>query len=70
MDKSYKVYKLKYGINKYEINGPNVLSLHKNEVMLALAEAILQDKGFHKIGEVQDKQLMVIENDQESGDEE
>ncbi len=38
---TYKVYKNKYGLNKFTIEGHNFTTNHKNETALALAEYIL-----------------------------
>ena len=76
MTKTYKVYSLKHGLMKYELEFTNFIApsnYHKNEVSLALSEAILNSQGYNRIGEVTEKVPMVIEaieDDSEEKDEE
>ena len=71
MVKEYRVYKLKYGIMKYEIVSNGIsLSYHKNEVSLQLSEAILKHQGYTKLGETMVKELVIMEViDEEETDE-
>ena len=73
MVKNYRVYKMKYGLMKYELefeNNSAPSSYHKNEVSLALSEAILKNQGFTRIGEIEVKAPMVIEREVEETDSE
>lgn len=68
MAKNYRVYKMRYGLMKYELefeNNSALSSYHKNEVSLALSEAILKSQGFSRVGEIEVKSPMVIEREVE-----
>lgn len=64
MAKEYRVYKLKYGNMKFEIDFMDrkmANQFHKNEIQLSLAEFSIVSLGYNRIGEITEKLPTIIE---------
>lgn len=72
MAKEYRVYKLKYGINRYGIylEGKIPYGYYKNETMLQLAEVILKSQKWARVGEIEEWVPTIIANEEQDADEE
>ena len=65
-EKVYKVYKMKYGLDKYKVVPCDAIFdsiMCRNELKLALVEAQMRGKGYYKLGDTLEQFPTFVEID-------